>query len=399
MLLDDKLPQKRSLERRWSMQQGTTSTPTRESAVWVYSPWFLGNPYQQQLTMCMADHDIATMGGQNHGEAIRYLKTASHVDERVWHVHWLNVVLSGAKTREEAQQRVDSFTRSLDAMQKQGVRIVWTMHNVLPHESVFEDLEIKLREIICERAEMIHIMNPASAEAAAPYFALPAEKLVRVEHPGYQGYYPQRFSRAGARAMLGFAPQERVSLVLGAIKPYKGLLEVAGVFDDISRAHPRKVNLLIAGGAGNDKGTRELLDLAALHPAIHVLPERIVPEDVYTLFAAADTAIIPYKASLNSGSLVLALSMGVPVIASSTAGSTHLLADGAGVVYDTHEQLAAELLDTRWQDAARPAAARIAHRLRPQHIAETFGRVARAFLDQGVVAARAVAGPDGGLDA
>ena len=376
-----------------------TAHPTRESAVWVYSPWFLGNPYQQLLTLRMPEYDIVAMGAQNHGEAVRMLKSAAHVDQRVWHLHWLNVVLAGAKTRDDAQQRVDGFTRTLDTMHKQGVRLVWTMHNVLPHESVFEDLEVRLREIICERAEMIHIMNPQSAEAASAHFTLPAEKVVRVEHPGYQGYYPERLSRAGARAMLGFGPQERVSLVLGAIKPYKGLLELSEVFDRVAHAHPRKLNLLIAGGAGNDEGTRQLLDMAAVHPAIHVLPERIIPEDVFTLFAAADNAIIPYKASLNSGALVLALSLGVPVIASSTAGSTHLLAEGAGRVYSTADELEAELLDAAWQAPARVQAERMAHRLRPAHMADVFGRVARAFVDQGVVAARAAAGPDGGLDA
>ncbi len=398
MIFDDKLPQKRSLERRWSMQQAITLHPTREASAWVYSPNFVGNPYQHLLMMHMADHDITAMGAQAHGDALRMLKAAAHVDQRVWHLHWLNVVLAGAKTREDAEKRVSSFERSLDAMQQQGVRLVWTMHNVLPHESVFEDLEVRLRVIMCERAEMIHIMNPASIAAAAASFAVPAEKVVRVEHPGYQGYYPERASRAGARAQLGFGPNEQVSLVLGALKPYKGLLELAEVFDGLSRRHPRRVNLFIAGGAGRDEGTQRLLDMAALHPAIHVLPERIVPEDIWTLFVAADNAIIPYKASLNSGALVLALSMGTPVIASSTAGSTHLLAQGAGRVYSAHDELEAELLNTEWQAPARERALAMRHRLRPSHISDTFARVARAFMDQGVVAARAVAGPNGGLD-
>lgn len=399
MLFDDKLPSKRGLERRWSMQQAMTSHPMRESAAWVYAPHFVGNPYQQLLTLRMPEYDITAMGAQQYGEAVHMLKSAHHLDQRVYHLHWLNRVLAGAESLEAAQQQVARFERALDTLHKQGVRIVWTMHNVLPHESVYEDFEVRVREIICERAEMIHVMNPGSASAAEPWFHLPAEKVVRVEHPGYQGYYSERFSRAGARAQLGFGPEEQVSLVLGAIKPYKGLLDLAQVFDDISVRHPRRVNLLIAGEAGRDEGTEQLLSMAARHPAVHVLPERVVQEDVFTLFAAADSAIIPYKASLNSGALVLALSMGKPVIASSTAGSTHLLADGAGRVYADHVELETALLDRAWQGPARERALLMAHRLRPAHISDVFARVARAFLDQGVVAARAAAGPDGGLDA
>jgi len=398
MIFDDKLPTRRGLERRWSMQQSVTGHPTREASAWVYAPHFVGNPYQQLLTMGMPDHDITSMGAVNIGEAIKLLRSAGHLDQRVLHLHWLNVVLAGATTADEAKARVDSFERTLDAMHKQGVRIVWTMHNVLPHESVHEDQEVRIREIIVQRAEMVHVMNPETIAMAEPYFYIPSEKVVRVEHPGYQGYYPERMTRAGARAQFGFGPQEQVSLVLGAIKPYKGLLDLATAFDRLSATHPRKLNLLIAGGAGKDEGTEQLLAMAAAHPAIHVLPERVVPEDVWTLFAVADNAIIPYKASLNSGSLVLALSMGVPVIASSTAGSTHLLADGAGIVYSSSDELDAALLDRTWQGPARERALVMRQRLRPAHLADVFARVARAFVDQGVVAARAVAGPNGGLD-
>jgi glycosyltransferase involved in cell wall biosynthesis len=398
MIFDDKLPLKRGIERRWSMQQSVTRHPTREASAWIYAPHFVGNPYQQLLTLAMPDHDITAMGAANIGEGVQLIRGASHLDQRVLHLHWLNVVLSGATTLDEAKARIGSFERTLDALHKQGVRLVWTMHNVLPHESVFEELEVRVREIIVQRAEMVHIMNPDTVAMAEPYFYIPADKVVRVEHPGYQGYYPERMSRSGARAQFGFGPEEQVSLVLGAIKPYKGLLDLAATFDRLSAAHPRKLNLLIAGGAGDDEGTQRLLEMASMHPAIHVLPERIIPEDVWTLFAAADNAIIPYKASLNSGALVLALSMGVPVIASSTAGSTHLLADGAGVVYSTSAELDAALLDRRWQDAARVRALVMRQRLHPAHVSDVFARVARAFIDQGVVAARAAAGPNGGLD-
>ncbi len=398
MLFDDRLPHKRSTERRWAIQQGVSAHPRRDAGVWVYAPHFVGNPYQQLLMMGMPDVDIAAVGAQQYDEAVAALRSVRHVPGRVWHLHWLNRVLAYADSHAHAQQRIDHFTRQLDTMQQQGVRIVWTMHNVLPHESVFEDLEVRLRELICERAEMIHVMNPDSVSAAAPYFRIPAEKVVRVEHPGYQGYYSRRYSRAGARAHLGIAPEEPVSLVFGGIKPYKGLLELAHMFDDIARRHPRRVNLLIAGDAGDDAGTRELLELATAHQAIHVMPVKILPEDIWPLFLAADNTIIPYKASLNSGALVLALSMGRPVIASPTAGSTHLLAGGAGRLYGSAAELEHLLLDRAWLPAAAAEAQHMAHRMRPEHVSGVFAHVARAFLDQGVAAARAAAGPDGGLD-
>ena len=397
MILEGKTSARRPVDLRWSIAQASTSVP-REAVAWVYAPHFIGNPYQALLTMGMADFDIAAVGAATVNEGVRAITGARQVGARVLHLHWLNGVLAGADSRAAAQQRVAGFERQLDAVHRDGIKLVWTMHNVLPHESVFEDQEVRLRELIVERADFIHIMNPDSVALAAPYFAIPESKVVRIEHPGYQGYYPNWMTRAAARQQFGIAPGEQVLLVLGAIKPYKGLLELARTIDAFTREHPRRATLLIAGGAGDDAGTRELLDLASLHPAIHVLPERIMPEDVGMLFAAADVAVVPYKASLNSGALVLALSMGTPVIARATAGSTHLLRDGAGVVYDDDHQLAQTLLNTGWHADARAAAERMAHRLRPAHVSHGFGRVARAFVDLGVRAAQSAAGPDGGLD-
>lgn len=379
------------------MAQAATAVG-RDAIAWVYAPHFIGNPYQALLTSRMADYDIAPIGAANIADAVRALKSAAHVTERVLHLHWLNGVLSGAATAEEARSRVDAFAQQLETVKRAGVRIVWTMHNVLPHESVFEDQEVRVRELIVEHADLVHIMNPDSAAMAAEYFTIPADKVVRIEHPGYQGFYPQWMSRATARQQFGFTPGEQVLLVLGAIKPYKGLADLSAAIDSFSVSHPRKVSLLIAGSAGSDAGTQELLAMADRHPAIHVLPERILADDVGMLFAAADAAVIPYTASLNSGALVLALSMGTPVIARATAGSTHLLSDGGGVIYRDEHDLTQILLQPQWQADAAIAASAVATRLRPAHIADVFGRVARAFVDHGVRAAQAVAGPNGGLD-
>lgn len=398
MILEGKVPSRRSLDRRWSLTQSLTTKPIHDTAAWVYAPHFIGNPYQALLTMALPGYDISAAGAANIGEGTQAVLRAPRHAARVLHLHWLNGVLAGAGDRADAERRVAKFEAQLQRMRDNGVRIVWTMHNVLPHESVHADLELAVRRSICAHAEMIHIMNPASVTAAAGQFDVPIEKVVRIEHPGYSGFYPDWISRAAARAHFGFAAGEHVALVLGAIKPYKGLLELAAEVDAISRRHPRRVSLLIAGGAGDDPGTADLLALADLHPAIHVLPERVLAEDVGQLFAAADSAIVPYKASLNSGALVLALSMGKPVIARSSAGSTHLLDGGAGRVYDAEEQLESLLLDRDWLPEAAREARTMAHRLRAAHVSDAFARTARAFIDGGVASARAAAGANGGLD-
>lgn len=390
MILDLNAEKARDLGREWSRVSAMSASVDHQPAVWSFAPHFIGNPFQEILYSSFASHGIAARGAKSYPQAAEGLD-ANLPFPKVLHLHWLNVVLSKADSLEECKKRISSFEALLDNLITSGVRLVWTMHNVLPHESRFTDQEIALRNVVIDRAEMIHIMSPDSVSLSKDLFHLPEEKLVRVEHPGYTGFYPQWLNQSDARSQLGLSPFERTFLVLGAIKPYKGLLELAEQFDRITHEHPRKYSLIIAGEPSHDPETNALLDLASLHPSIHVLPERMLAEKVGMLYSAADVAVIPYRASLNSGALVLALSMGKPVIARESAGSTHLLARGAGGIYSTEEQLRHAVTDGSWIAQATAQAEEMATLLHPSRVTTHFARVARAFVDDGVVAARKIA--------
>lgn len=391
MIIDFSSEESRDLGREWARVTAISADTEHQPAQWGFAPHFVGNPYQEILYSGFASVGLAARGARTYPEATKAFSLDLPIP-KVLHLHWLNVVLARADTASECQKRIGQFARMLDSLTASNVRLVWTMHNVLPHESKFTEQEVALRKVVIDRAEMIHVMSPDSVALSAGLFTLPEEKVVRVEHPGYTGFYPQWQTPAGARAHLGLSPFERTFLVLGAIKPYKGLLELAQQFDEISRSFPRRFSLLIAGEPSNDPETQTLLELAQTHPSIHVLPERMPAERVGLLYTAADVAIVPYRASLNSGALVLALSMGKPVIARESAGSTHLLASGAGGVYSSSEQLRHAITDGSWLDKAGQEAKRMSQRLDPRRVSPHFARVARAFVDDGVAAARRVAG-------
>jgi glycosyltransferase involved in cell wall biosynthesis len=66
-------------------------------------------------------------------------------------------------------------------------------------------------------------------------------------------------------------------------------------------------------------------------------PHKVPVEDVQYLFRAADYAVCAYRSSLNSGTAMLALSFGVPLVAPETAAFSELLARGAGIGYAPDE--------------------------------------------------------------
>ena len=65
-----------------------------------------------------------------------------------------------------------------------GARTLWTVHNIPPHDSRFEDVDIELRRAIAGVADRIHLMGPRTRELVAPWFEIPKEKTFVVPHPG-----------------------------------------------------------------------------------------------------------------------------------------------------------------------------------------------------------------------
>ena len=184
-------------------------------------------------------------------------------------------------------------------------------------------------------ADLIHVMSPDTVEQCAPYFELDRSKVVRSEHAGYHGFYTLPEDGKDARARWGLPQGGQLGLILGGIKPYKGLNEFSEYFIDATANDPRRMSLVIAGKAARDFEDSQLHKLSALSPNLHVIPKLITDEQVASLMVMADFAAIPYRNSLNSGALVLGLTFGKPMLARASAGSTHLLADGAGTLRDS----------------------------------------------------------------
>lgn len=230
----------------------------------------------------------------------------------VVHVHWTSPVVQRPEDDlHAARARFDRFRTAIDGARGRGARLVWTLHNVLPHDARHLDLELELDRYLAATADALHVMNRATANAVAPYYELGPARVVHVPHPSYQGVYPATVTPADARASLGLERSDRTVLAFGQVRPYKGL----DVLVDAVRQVPEAVRpvLLLAGRtAPQDRGAVDRLlgdDVRVVRSDDHV--EDV---DVQRWFRAADVAVFPYRRVLNSGSLHLAASFGVPSV-------------------------------------------------------------------------------------
>jgi len=315
----------------------------------------------------------------------------------VLHLHWLNRVLGDARTPAEARRNASGFLRRLDQYRALGGRIVWTVHNIIPHGALLDDEEARLSQAVVDRCDVVHVMAPDTAEIVAPWFRIPPEKILVVPHPSYLGAYEDVIGRARARHELGLMPGELVHAVVGAIRPYKGLSELLDAWDALPDDGVAR-RLLIAGGPSEEAGVDEILARAAVHPTVLLHAGRIDPADMQVYLRAADVAVLPYVRTLNSGALLLALTFGTPAIVPADSGLAGVVEPAFALTF-THDDpadlvrvlgRAGEIATPEAAAAARAAAERVA----PAPLSVRFVRGVRQRLGLDVREATAPAGGD-----
>jgi glycosyltransferase involved in cell wall biosynthesis len=117
-------------------------------------------------------------------------------------------------------------------------------------------------------------------------------------------------SRAEARDHLGLGPGP-IALVLGFLRPYKGLGLLSSAWPSVARNLP-EARLMLVGEA---YASEELDRLSALD-GVTVRPGFLPDEEIDFWAAAADVLVMPYDRGSHSGVLHRALAAGTPVLAS-----------------------------------------------------------------------------------
>lgn len=222
----------------------------------------------------------------------------------VIHLHWISYVLQGIRNHEDGQNRIAEFTGMVQRWRELGNQVIWTMHNLIPHNSDYQDLECELRERLIANVDAIHIMNKDSFERAAPFYALPHEKTFYVPHPSYTGYYPNIVGQKAARSHLMLDPGAFYFLFFGALSPYKEIETIITAMKALSSDCPQ-ARLIIAGFPSDKDYIHEISILAADAPNILMVPRKILTEEIQYFMNACDVNIVPYN-TLNSGAAALA---------------------------------------------------------------------------------------------
>jgi beta-1,4-mannosyltransferase len=317
--------------------------PYRHEGTWdknqpvilAYSPPARRNPFQALLYREAGRFGVVPLPVIQL-ESLRELPWPGHM---VCHIHWLNGVLRGATGESEADDRITALRHLLTELKQQRRKIVWTIHNFLPHRALLPGKEIEVRKVVIDAADAIHVMTEDTPELLAEMLDLPKEKVFYVPHPSYRGAHPNFVTRETARFQLGVEPGDFVFLLFGSLERYKGVSELISAFDQLVQENlPYPVKLIIAGGTPETDLAHEIEDWVLDREDAVALLGHIPSDDVQCLYHAADISVLPYRQSLNSGVALLSMTYGVPVLAPAIGSFRSLLARMGGFTYDVEDE-------------------------------------------------------------
>jgi beta-1,4-mannosyltransferase len=288
-----------------------------------FLPYWPDNPYQPLLKDGLLAAGVAV---QAPGKLAELSKSASNGD--LAHLHWLPPTGLGPRRLLNTFQ----FLRQLTALRRKGIPIVWTAHNVIPHESRQPRIDLWLSGKVTRMADRIICHSESARDEIVAQLKLTDPSKIRViPHGHYVDSYPNSLSRAECRQRLSVESDDLVFLFLGRIRAYKGVFTLLESF----QRHPaHKAKLIIAGKPHDQAVDAEVRGRIKGDERVIYRPGFMADADIQLYLNAADAVVFPYQKSLTSGALILAMSFGRACIAPRLPGTVDCLTEDGGILYD-----------------------------------------------------------------
>jgi len=208
-----------------------------------------------------------------------------------------------------------------------GRRVIITAHDV---ESFVSELEIPLMSRWVYRlAHGVIAHNKVSCSELVNRFGVNETKIHIVPHGNYLHALLPLTDQEEARKRLGISPRAPVILFFGQIKEVKGLDILLQAMPAVLLKHPNAI-LLVAGRPWKIDYAeyQDLIEKLGINDVcishVHYIPD----EDVPLYYSAATVVVLPYRRIYQSGVLLMAMSYGLPVIASDLEGMSEIIKHG-----------------------------------------------------------------------
>lgn len=272
--------------------------------------WSKENPYQNLLASKIRaeGYDVDLVDYPGNLFPLSSLAKAS--GGGVIHVHWLRPIIDRILwSRNPVKRYVKLFIFSLDVVAARvlGAKVVWTVHNLVSHESVDFYFEKLIRGTLFWLANSVIFHSLENMREFSNVVSGLNRKFDIIPHGNYEGVYPA----VQLTRRPDFETKDVVILFLGQIRSYKGIVKFSELFDEFNIPGLRLKIL----GKESDKLSGDLIrGICRKSTSIEYIPGFVPDEEVSGHYQHSDAVVVPFERALTSGSVILAMTLGRVVI-------------------------------------------------------------------------------------
>ncbi|HWP18620.1 MAG TPA: glycosyltransferase [Burkholderiaceae bacterium] len=212
-----------------------------------------------------------------------------------------------------------------------GRKLALMVHNILPHDRHTPQMR-RVYRLIYRIPSRLLVHTQATREGLISEFGVPPEKILLVPHGLNEAVSRRAGDVVAAKRHLGLDPQRPAVLFFGHISPFKGIDVLLDALDEMPH-----VQLIVAGKCHTDEFGRRMhrrLQELAASGRIRWFDGYVDDETTADVYSAAELVVLPYRHIDQSGVLMQALALGVPVATTRTGGFMEVVNPLNGVFID-----------------------------------------------------------------
>ena len=214
----------------------------------------------------------------------------------------------------------------LQALHLAGLNIVYTVHNMLPHDTGkrhhqrYENLYRMMDGLICH--------DEAACVRLTQEFQVDPRKVKIIPH-GPLFDQTQGREAAIARKALGLPEDGLIVLCQGILRPYKGVDVLLDAWRAVHAANAAATLVIV--GAGTEDLQNQIQDSVhefEISSSVRLDLRFVSASELADYYSAADILVYPYREITSSGSLMTGINRGKGIVASRLAAFEEILSDG-----------------------------------------------------------------------
>lgn len=301
-----------------------------------------------------------------------WIRAGLHAPARILHAQWWSLPLACI------------YGCICSCFKMRRIPVVFTVHNVLSHDN--NPAWVCLSRMVFRLGDHFIVHTEKNKQQLQETFRIPPGKITVIPHGMLQFQIRTDADTQQTRADMGFAPDEQIILLFGAVRPYKG---IGAALRAMALAAPKlpRVKLLIAGKLWGDwQPYAQLIRDLGLDEVVKTRLEYIPANAVHRYFEIADLVLLPYlHFDSQSGVGATALAFQKPMIVSNVGGLKDFVPPGHAVAPDNPQALATAIMNFFTDPAERDCIKAHLVRIRQEYawpsIAEKTLRVYRKVLE------------------